>query len=54
MNANTSTVCRLLGGSGRPSLRVVPSRKIPALLAPSRRPPADVMVLRPEPLPLAA
>ena len=53
MSANASTVCRLLGGSGRPALRVVRT-KIPALLAPLHRPAADVVVLRPEQLPLAA
>ena len=46
-------VCRLLGGSGRPSLAAVPPRKLPALFAPSSRTPADTAVLIP-PLPLAA
>ncbi len=53
MNENAKTVCRLLGGSGRPALRVVRS-KIPALLLPPRRSSAEVVVLHPEPLPLAA
>ena len=55
MSSNTSryVVCRLLGGSGRPSLVAVPTRKLPALFAPIRRIPADaVMPLLP--LPLAA
>lgn len=29
-------VCRLLGGSGRPTLVVVPPPKVPAILAPVR------------------
>ena len=49
-------VCRLLGGSGRPSLialSAVPTRKLPALFAPiSRTPAATAVPLRP--LPLAA
>jgi len=55
MSSNTSrhVVCRLLGGSGRPSLVAVPTRKLPALFAPSSRTPADTAVLMP-PLPLAA
>lgn len=53
MSAPNSTVCRLLGGTGRPELRVARS-KIPALLLPPRHPPAEVVVLRPESLPLAA
>ena len=53
MNPNSKIVCRLLGGSGRPALRVVRS-KIPALLLPPRRPTAEVVVLHPALLPLAA
>ena len=55
MSSNTSrhVVCRLLGGSGRPSLVAVPTRKLPALFAPISRTPADTAVLIP-PLPLAA
>ena len=37
-------VCRLLGGSGRPSLVAVPTRKLPALFAPISRIPADAFV----------
>ena len=42
MSSNTSrhVVCRLLGGSGRPSLVAVPTRKLPALFAPISRTPA--------------
>jgi hypothetical protein len=53
-------VCRLLGGSGRPSLlklmSAVPNRKLPALFAPISRIPADtgVPLLLLLPLPLAA
>ena len=58
MSSNTSrhVVCRLLGGSGRPSLVAVPTRKLPALFVPSSRTPADTVVpLRSLlPLPLAA
>ena len=50
-------VCRLLGGSGRPSpialLSAVPTRKLPALFAPIGGIPADTLV-RLLPLPLAA
>jgi len=46
-------VCRLLGGSGRPSLVAMPTRKLPALLAPISRTPADAAVPL-LPLPLAA
>ena len=55
MSTNTSrhVICRLLGGSGRPSLVAVSTRKLPALFAPSSRTPADTAVLIP-PLPLAA
>ena len=58
MSSNTSrhVVCRLLGGSGRPSLialSAVPTCKLPALFAPSSRTPADTAVLIP-PLSLAA
>ena len=54
MSSNTSrhVVCRLLGGSGRPSLVAVPTRKLTALFAPSSRTPADTAVR--SPLPLAA
>ena len=37
-------VCRLLGGSGRPSLVAVPTRKLPALFAPISRTPANAVV----------
>lgn len=50
----TRVVCRLLGGSGRAPLQVVPVDKTPALLRPSSRSSADVVVLPAEPLPLAA
>ena len=55
MSSNTSrhVVCRLLGGSGRPSLVAVPTRKLPALFAPSSRTLADTAVPL-LPLPLAA
>ena len=55
MSSNTSrhVVCRLLGGSGRPSLVAVPTRKHSALLAPISRIPADAVVPL-LPLPLAA
>ena len=55
MSTNTSrhVVCRLLGGSGRPSLVAVPTRKLPALFTPFSRTPADTVVLL-LPLPLAA
>ena len=55
MSSNTSrhVVCRLLGGSGRLSLVAVPTRKLPALLAPISRIPADAVVPL-LPLPLAA
>lgn len=55
MSSNTSrhVVCRLLGGSGRPSLVAVPTRKLPALFAPIIHTPAVTVVLIP-PLPLAA
>ena len=55
MSKNTSrhVVCRLLGGSGRPSLVAVPTRKLPVLFAPISRITSDaVMPLLP--LPLAA
>ena len=58
MTSNTSrhVVCRLLGGTGRPSLVAVPTRKLPALFAPISRTPADTVVrwLSLLPLPLAA
>ena len=58
MSTNTSrhVVCRLLGGSGRPSLialSAVPSRKLPSLFAPISPTPADTAVPL-LPLPLAA
>ena len=55
MSSNTTRqiVCRLLGGSGRPSLVAVPTRKLPALFAPSSRNSADTVVPL-LPLPLAA
>jgi hypothetical protein len=55
MSSNTSrhVVCRLLGGSGRPQLVVVPTRKLPALCAPFSRTPVDAVVAL-LPLPLAA
>lgn len=55
MSSNTSrhVVCRLLGGSGRPSLVAVPTRKLPALFAPINRTSADTVVPL-LPLPLAA
>ena len=50
-------VCRLLGGSGRPSLlqliSPVPTRKLPALFAPISRTPADTVIPL-LPLPMAA
>ncbi len=46
-------VCRLLGGSGRPLLVAVPTRRLPALFAPIGGIPADTLV-RLLPLPLAA
>lgn len=52
-NNTTQAVCRLLGGSGRPQLRVVASRKLPALCSPFSRPAADTLVPR-QSLPLAA
>ena len=52
-NVSRHVVCRLLGGSGRPSLVAVPTRKLPALFAPSSRTLADTAVPL-LPLPLAA
>jgi hypothetical protein len=54
--ASRRVVCRLLGGSGRPMLVAVPTRRIPALFAPISRTPADtaVQLLPLLPLPLAA
>lgn len=52
-NPSRHVVCRLLGGSGRPRLVVVPTRKVPALLVPFGRTPADAVVAL-LPLPLAA
>ena len=45
-NQPQAVVCRLLGGSGRASLHVVPTVKLPALFAPIRRPVADAMLPR--------
>ena len=55
MSSNTShhVVCRLLGGSGRPQLVVVPTRKFAALRLAFGRTPADAVVAL-LPLPLAA
>jgi hypothetical protein len=47
-------VCRLLGGSGRPSLVAVPTRsRLPALFMPASRIPADPVAALLQ-LPLAA
>lgn len=56
MSSNTSrqVVCRLLGGTGRPQLVVVPTRKLPALCMPFRHIPAETIALLPLSLPLAA
>jgi hypothetical protein len=53
MNTSTHVVCRLLGGSGRAPLMVVPTTKLPALLAPTCSRPAGTIVQR-LPLPMAA
>ena len=47
MSSNTSrhVVCRLLGGSGRPQLMGVPTRKRPVLCTPLRHIPADTIAL---------
>ena len=47
MSSNTSrhVVCRLLGGSGRPQLMGVPTRKLPALCTPFRQIPAETIAL---------
>lgn len=46
------TVCRLCGGSGLPQPLVAPARKPAALLCTAYgRPPVDVVVLLPRPLP---
>jgi len=52
-NPSCHVVCRLLGGSGRPRLVVMPTRKLPALFVPFGRTPADAVVA-PLALPLAA
>ena len=52
-NPSRHVVCRLLGGSGRPRLVVLPARKLPALFVPFGRTPADAVVAL-LPLPLAA
>lgn len=54
MTPKTDIVCRLCGGSGLPQRRVAPARKPPAVCTPFVRPSADVVVLLPRPLPLAA
>lgn len=56
MSSNTSrqVVCRLLGGSGRPQLAVVPTRKLPVLCKPFRHIPGETIALLPLSLPLAA
>lgn len=47
MSTNTTRfVCRLLGGSGRAPLAAVPTVKLPALLAPICRQPADTVLQR--------
>ena len=48
------TVCRLCGGSGLPQQPVVVAKKLPALCTAFVRPSADVVVLLPQALPLAA
>lgn len=48
------TVCRLCGGSGLPQQPVVVARKPAALCTAFVRPPVDVVVPLPQPLPLAA
>ena len=55
MSSNTSrhVVCRLLGGTGRPQLMVVPTRKLPVLCTPFRHITAEAIAL-PLSLPLAA
>jgi hypothetical protein len=53
LNLSRHVVCRLLGGSGRPQLVVVPTRKLPALFVPFGRTSADAFVAL-LPLPLAA
>lgn len=55
MSKNTArTVCRLCGGSGLPQRPVVVAKKLPALCTAFVRPSADVVVLMPQALPLAA
>ena len=56
MSINTSAhvVCRLLGGSGRAPLTAVPTRKLPALLAPIRPSSVDTVAVPSPPLALAA
>ena len=49
----THAVCRLLGGSGRAQLAAVPTRKLPALFAPSK-PLRTATCAVPFSLPLAA
>lgn len=53
-NTSIPVVCRLLGGSGRAPLHVVPVDKTPALLRPPSRSSANVVVPPAQPLPLAA
>jgi hypothetical protein len=54
INTTTHAVCRLLGGSGLAPLIAVQSRKLPALLEPISRQPADTVVAQSCSLPLAA
>jgi hypothetical protein len=54
MTPKTRIVCRLCGGSGLPQRPVVATRRPPALCAAFVRPPVDVVVLLPRPLPRAA
>ena len=52
-NPSRDVVCRLLGGSGRPRLGVLPTRNLPALFVPFGRTQSDAIVPL-LPLPLAA
>ncbi len=52
--STAQTVCRLCGGSGLPQQSVVVAKKLPALCTPFVRTAADVVVLLPQALPLAA
>jgi len=53
INTTTHAVCRLLGGSGLAPLVAVQTKKLPALLEPISRQPADTVV-QSSSLPLAA